>query len=269
MCVSFNSYGTDELVEQLDHLEDIAGDAEGERDPTFHLLRLEYRLSRDAWEKRRAQKPYRDEEVTNKKQALFDLRTRASGHRRRLGLVEGGEAEEEEEEEEEEEAKKKCEAEDSVLTSLAIARRLPVTRDNKDAILGTYNNLLARCGSVGDWRGATKTFEALVSRGFVPNRFAFNCIITSMKNAKPKAQVDRCISILDLMKSFNVPPTTQTYNAVISCCIKGRRWRRAVVVYELMKSENVKLDTSTMTMVSKIGTAAGREDAQEVYDALK
>ena len=50
----------------MQHLEDIAGDVEGSRDPTYHLLRLEYRLSKKAYEKVRDLPAYRDGVVVEK-----------------------------------------------------------------------------------------------------------------------------------------------------------------------------------------------------------
>ena len=86
MCISFNSYGTFELNDQLQHLEDIAGDVEGSRDPTYHLLRLEYRLSKKAYEKVRDLPAYRDGVVVEKVSKASGERSEPSEDCRRRRL---------------------------------------------------------------------------------------------------------------------------------------------------------------------------------------
>jgi len=86
MCISFNSFGTFELNDQLQHLEDIAGDIEGSRNPTFHLLRLEYRVSRNAYEKCRDIPAYRDGMVVEMEGRKAEMREQAKEHLKKLGL---------------------------------------------------------------------------------------------------------------------------------------------------------------------------------------
>lgn len=181
----------------------------------------------------------------------------------------------------------------AVKDELRLALRVPVTRDNKDKIEGMYNNLLAYCGNCGDWVGAIKAYEEVrtrreavskdafgsspsshyrsssqfVKRGFVPNRYVFNCIVTACKKANP-VQSDRAVLILDWMLENDVPPTAGTYNSVIDCCRVGGSWRRGVQVFELMMRQDIKPNTNTYAIMAKLGFGAG-EDAGEVYSVLK
>jgi len=266
MCISFNSFGTFELNDQLQHLEDIAGDVEGSRDPTFHLLRLEYRLSKKAYEKCRDLPAYRDGLVVEKEGMKVDMRERAKEHVKKLGLDDSVLSNTDRKKFDHRKAVSH-EVQEKVKDELRLALRVPVTRDNKDRIEGMYNNLLVYCGNSGDWVGAIKAYEEFVKRGFVPNRFVFNCIITACKRADP-VQSDRAVIVIDWMLENNVPPTAATYNSVIDCCRVGGSWRRGVQVFELMMRKNVKPNTNTYAIMAKLGFGAG-EDAGEVYSVLK
>ena len=71
--VAFNAYSADQLKIEVNSLIDKAGDVEGMNDPTFQLLRLEYRMARDAYRRCEEEKMYRDEQVQarNEKKVLL------------------------------------------------------------------------------------------------------------------------------------------------------------------------------------------------------
>ena len=116
LCVSFNAYGHSELEEELNkvrvlvvvvpseaargcivlqssrsplcssQLEDKAGDVEAEHDPTFQVLRLEYRMARDDWEQAREKKAYQDPTVQAFQKTKLEMQGLAKKNRDMLGI---------------------------------------------------------------------------------------------------------------------------------------------------------------------------------------
>ncbi|GMH94217.1 hypothetical protein TL16_g12841 [Triparma laevis f. inornata] len=86
LCVSFNAYGHKELEEELNKLEDKAGDVEAEHDPTFQVLRLEYRMARDNWREASSKKPYLDPTVQVFQSTKLEMQALAKKNRDLLGI---------------------------------------------------------------------------------------------------------------------------------------------------------------------------------------
>ncbi|GMH74553.1 hypothetical protein TrLO_g4225 [Triparma laevis f. longispina] len=265
LCVSFNAFGHKELEEELNKLEDKAGDVEAEHDPTFQVLRLEYRMARDNWREASSKKPYLDPTVQVFQSTKLEMQALAKKNRDLLGIKH----EDSVLERLDHRKAAKMEEEEKTKEEMKLALRLPVTKDNESKQITTYNNFLAYCSNSGDWVGAFKAYREYVRRGFVPNKFVFGCLIGACKHAEP-VQVDRAILLLDQMLENEVAPTIATYNNVIDCCRAGHAWRRGVQVFErMMKDGTVKPNTNTYSIVAKLGFEAKNDEAGEVYSALK
>jgi len=265
LCVSFNAYGHSELEEELNKLEDKAGDVEAEHDPTFQVLRLEYRMARDDWEQAREKKAYQDPTVQAFQKTKLEMQALAKKNRDMLGIKH----EDSVLERFDHRKAAKTEEEEKTKDDMKLALRLPVTKDNEAKLSTTYHNLLAYCANSGDWVGAFKAYKEYVRRGFVPNKFVFGCLIGACKHAEP-VQVDRAILLLDQMSANEVTPTIATYNNIIDCCRAGHAWRRGVqVVEKMMKDGNVKPNTNTYSIIAKLGFEAKNDEAGEIYSALK
>ncbi|GMI39526.1 hypothetical protein TeGR_g11284 [Tetraparma gracilis] len=275
MCVAFNAYGRDELREEIEKLEDRAGDVEGMNDPTFQLLRLEFRMARDAYNRAASAKMYRNDRVVMENQKKQSIRDAATRHRSELGLGQNHQITMSATGSKRVDHRKlaKMEASEKTKEGLMLALRLPVTRDNENEMEGLYNTLLAHCATSGDWFGAVQAYEDYCKRGFVPNKFVYGCVISACKRADPP-QVDRAVLVLDEMIASDVPVTVATYNAVLDCCRVGGSWRRGVQIFESMTTggptqAGVKPNTNTYSIMAKLGYEAKNDDPGEIYTALK
>jgi pentatricopeptide repeat protein len=297
MAVAFNAYSGAELEKEISSLVDRAGDVEGMNDPTFQLLRLEFRMAEDAYKRASEAKAYRADKVVEENEKKVKLREEAVRHREDLGLQHhnttimsgtmnatmntamattrgsmsstmnstGGMNTTRNK------SLRLAKMEPSQYTQegLTLAKRLPVTRENENEMLAKYNKLLAHSANTGDWFGAVAAYEDFVKRGFVPTRFVFQCIISACKRADPP-QVDRAILVLDEMRASQIAPNTAAYNAVLDCCRNGGAWRRGVHVFEnMMKQPDIKPNTNTYSVLAKMGFEAKNDDPGEIYQTLK
>ncbi len=259
-----NSYTGDALAEAVEDLADRAGDLEGERDPTFQLLRLEFRLATQDYKRVLEIPAYRDDDVREAESRKSELRrlAREGGERVGLGRVVGGGR-----------SDHRREAshipKPDTVESLRLARRLPVTRDNQQSILKSYNRIFASCANNGDWSGAVKCYEDYVARGFVPGRFVYMAMIGSCKTARP-VQVDRAVALLEEMGERGGGVTTAAYNSVLDACRAGGSWRRGLQLFGRMQKEGIcKPNTNTYSVLAKMGFEARNDDPGDVYSAMK
>jgi pentatricopeptide repeat protein len=56
---------------------------------------------------------------------------------------------------------------------------------------------------------------------------------------------EEALEVFERMKAARVPPTTVTFNTLISACEKGWQWEQAMKVFEQMKKLGVASDTIT------------------------
>ena len=293
----FNSFNPTALLRAVDDLADEAGDAEGERDPTFHLLRLEYRQARDKWQKARDERAWRAEPVVKAAKETERIRKEAAAHRENLGIARdplssslpqiaaasaaatrGKTLSSSTNNSSSHSATFNSPSDSSpspaVADALVVAFRLPMTKSNETSLDGSYKSIFATCNSIGDWAGAIACYAQYTVHGFVPDKFAFQCIIGACKRATPP-QVNRAVLVLDEMDRQGVPVGVEHYNAVIDTCRAGGSLRRGLQVFEKMTGRgggNKSLcvpNTTTYALLAKLGNEAKADEAPEIYEALK
>jgi hypothetical protein len=122
------------------------------------LLRLEFRMARDAYNRAASAKMYRNDRVVMENQKKQSIRDAATRHRSELGLGQNHQITMSATGSKRVDHRKlaKMEASEKTKEGLMLALRLPVTRDNENEMEGLYNTLLAHCATSGDWFGAVQ-----------------------------------------------------------------------------------------------------------------
>ena len=154
-----------------------------------------------------------------------------------------------------------------LLSDLEVIRGTAVSRDNRSALQGQCNKLLARCSS-GGWQEALYLYEVMADIGLNLDRHTFYAMITSCKNARP-SQVEVAIEVFKEMQRSGFPADTASYNLTIGACEKDGQWRRALKLFKDMVKQKIVPNTATYSVISETCAKAKLDDIPDLYDAMK
>lgn len=135
-------------------------------------------------------------------------------------------------------------------------------------IKSSLHRFLVYCASSGAWKDAFHTYGSMLQCRVVPDLTTFQHMIAACKHATPPNSA-AAVAVLAEMRRRHVPISASTFNRVIDACRLSGSWRRGLTVFQAMMEAGCKPTTVTYDTLVEACAHASREDAPDVYSAMK
>lgn len=137
---------------------------------------------------------------------------------------------------------------------------------HKDAILCVkpciYRNLLYGWSVQGNVKEARRIVKDMKSAGIMPDLYCFNtflrCICKRNLKSNPSALVPSAMNVMMEMRTYELEPTSVTYNILLSSLSKCRRVKESIKILDAMKDSGCSPDWFSYYLVARVLYLSGR-----------
>ncbi|KAL6976532.1 hypothetical protein U1Q18_025323 [Sarracenia purpurea var. burkii] len=137
---------------------------------------------------------------------------------------------------------------------------------HKDKISGAesciYRNLLYGWSEQQRVKEARRIITEMKSRGVVLDLFCYNtflrCLCERNLKSNPSGLVPEALNVMMEMRSYQITPTSISYNILISCLGRARRVKESLRILDIMRSSGCSPDWVSYYLVARVLYLTGR-----------
>uniref|UniRef100_A0A5B7AR55 PROP1-like PPR domain-containing protein n=1 Tax=Davidia involucrata TaxID=16924 RepID=A0A5B7AR55_DAVIN len=126
-----------------------------------------------------------------------------------------------------------------------------------------YTIAVNSCSQIGDWEFACSVYSDMTRKGVVPDEMFLSALIDVAGHA---GKVDAAFEILEKARNQGIHIGIVSYSSLMGACSNVKDWRKALELYEDIKS--IKLKPTVPTMNALITVLCDGEQLQQAVEVL-